>query len=165
MPSKSATAKAPRPLTLGQRKTLATEQLMSSLSSTNKDVALTAALEVINEWLIGDSEVQQRLQERHTELESLAKPKTKPVPLPKPIPISGPDLDHFNPYATPDPYTLLDWYGRDQLRAVMLGATLPLLREFVDTVQSREPGTKPVSKSKKKDMVDYIVGHVAGPEY
>lgn len=165
MPTRSATAKVPRPLTLSQRKTLATEQLMSALSSTNKDAALTAALEVVNEWLLGDTEVHHRLQERYAELEALAKPKTKAAPLPKLIPISGPDLDHFNPYATPDPYTLLDWYGREQLRAVITGATLPLLREFVDTVQAREPGTKPASKSKKKDMVDYVVVHVAGPEY
>jgi hypothetical protein len=81
------------------------------------------------------------------------------------VPISGPDLDHFNPYARPDPYKLLDWYGRDQFRAVIVGATVQSLRELVDAVQAREPGARPASRSKKQDMIDYLVEHVAGHGY
>lgn len=39
------------------------------------------------------------------------------------------------------------------------------LREAVDIVQSHEPNTKPASRSRKADMIDYIVEHVAGPGY
>ena len=58
MPSKSATAKtAARPLSASKRKSLATEQYLTAISATDKDAALTAAIEVVNEWLAWDAEL------------------------------------------------------------------------------------------------------------
>lgn len=170
MPSKSATRKvSTRPLTVAKRKTLATEQIQHALTAADKDAALTAALEILVEWLAIDAEVSQRLRERYVELEKLKankpEPSSKRTKAPAPVPIAGPDLDHFNPYAKPDPYKLLEWYGHDQFRAVVTGATPPVLAELVEAVQAREPGTKPASRRGKKSMVDYVVEHVAGPGY
>jgi hypothetical protein len=62
-------------------------------------------------------------------------------------------------------YFLLEEYGRDQLRAVLDRMTQRRLREAVDSVQEREPGTRPASRTRNADMIDYIVEHVAGAGY
>jgi hypothetical protein len=59
----------------------------------------------------------------------------------------------------------LEEYGADQLRAVLQRSTQRSLREAVDAVQEREPGTRPASRTRNADMIDYIVEHVAGPGY
>lgn len=166
MPSKTAKLKPARPLTPTQRKSLAIGQLLSAVSGEDKEAALIAAVELMAEWL-SDHEMGERFRERYAEVESLinAKKKPKSEPRPKLVPISGPDLDHFNPYAKPDPYKLLEWYGRDQFRALITDSTPQSLRDLVDAVQLREPGAKPASRSKKRDMVDFVVAHVAGPDY
>jgi len=48
---------------------------------------------------------------------------------------------------------------------VIGSATVARLREAVEVVQSREPGTAPRSRAKNADMIDYIVEHVAAPGY
>ncbi len=166
MPSKSATRQVrTRPMTVAKRKTLATEQLKRALAAEDKDAAITAALEIMVEELTLNAELDERLRERYAELEALNASKPKPAKAPTPVPIAGPDLDHFNPYAKPDPYKLLEWYGHNQFRAGVAGATLQVLGELVDAVQSREPGTRPASRRGKKSMVDFVVEHVAGPDY
>ena len=163
MPTRSATRVVkPRPLTFAQRKKLANEQLVRAINAIDKDIATTATLEIVSEWLQLYPEMSQQLHERYAELELLKK-KPEPTVTPAPVPIAGPDLDHHNPYAKPDPYKLLEWYGHDQFRAVIVSQTSKTLRDFVDAVQAREPGAKPASRSKKPDMVEFIVEHVAGP--
>ena len=165
MSSRSATVKEPKPLTTTKRKSLATEQLLAALAATDKDAAVTAALEVIEEWLVHDAEINRRLRERYAELMALSAPKKSHAHRPELVPISGPELDHFNPYAKPDAYKLLDWYGHKQFRPLMEEMTPPTLRDLVASVQAREPGTKPASRTRKQDMIDYIVEHVAGSGY
>jgi hypothetical protein len=166
MPNRSGAAKAvARPLTVSKRKAIATAQLVDALAAADKDTALTAALEILTERLAADTTLSGQLHARYHELEAVRDATRKQPPAPAPVPISGPDLDHFNPYARPDPYKLLDWYGRDQFRAVIVGATVQSLRELVDAVQAREPGARPASRSKKQDMIDYLVEHVAGHGY
>lgn len=166
MSSKTAKLKVVRPLTVTQRKALAIDQLLGAVSGADKDAALVAAVELMAEWLC-DIEMGERFRERYSEIERLNSEKKKPKPAPRPklVPISGPDLDHFNPYAKPDPYKLLDWYGHKQFRALLDDFTPQSLRDLVAAVQLREPDAKPASRSKKQDMVDFVVAHVAGPDY
>jgi hypothetical protein len=156
-----------KPMSAAQRKKLATQQLLNTLTGENESTATTAALEVINELLASDRSVQQRLQEKYDELTALTNGRPQPragqTAVPKPI--AGVDLDRYSPYGKLDPYQLLAGFGRDQLRAVLKGATPPLLREAVDVVQAREPNAGKVNRAKKADMIDYIVEHVAGPGY
>lgn len=172
MQTRQATTARPRvqrPMSATQRKTLATQGILNAISATDEKVALTAALEIVNERLVWDRELRQRLSEKYEELQALASTKAGTnrdrTPVPRVTPISGPDLDHYSPYGKLNPYKLLEGYGREQLRAVLKGATPTLLREAVDVVQERNPGTKPVSRSRKADMIDYITEHVAGPGY
>jgi hypothetical protein len=56
-------------------------------------------------------------------------------------------------------------YGSRQLRAVLTGYSLMKLKEGLEAVQEKTPGTKPASRSKKAAIIDYIVEQVAGPGY
>lgn len=172
MPSKAPRKAAnPKPLPVSKRKTLATQQLLNSLAREDlaqvQDAAITAALEVVNEWLTWDTELRERLKQRYDELVSISPAKKKaPVDLgPVPVPIAGRGIEHFNPYGKFDPYQLIEEYGQQQLRAVLVRATQQLLREAVDIVQQHEPGTKPASRSSNTEMIDYIVQTVAGPGF
>lgn len=165
MPSRRAGAKPARPRSVRGRKALATERIVAALDANDSEVALTAALEMVAERLERDSAMRGKLRARCDELATLRQGAKQPEPEPAPVPISGPDLDHFNPYAKPDPYKLLAWYGRDQFRAVISRATPDALRDLVDAVQAREPGAPPARRGRKRDMIDYIVEHVAGPGY
>jgi hypothetical protein len=170
MPSKAKAPRAaasPRPLSAAKRKTLAIQLLLSGLAGDNETAAVTAALEVANEWLAWDTAFQERLRQKYGELSNLSPSKTKaPVDLgPTPVPIAGRGLKNYSPYGKFDPYQLIDEYGQQQLRAVLVRATQQHLREAVDIVQAHEPGTKPASRSNNTAMIDYIVAAVAGPGY
>ncbi len=149
-------------MSVTQRKTLATQQLLTTVGGTDQNVALTAALEVINEWLAGDRGVQQRLREKYTELAALANGRQKGDLGPAPTPLEGRTLT--TQYGHLDPYDLLNSYGPDQLRAALARAPRPLLQEGVRIVKAREPGTKPQGQT-NPDLVNYIVQHVAGSGY
>lgn len=127
---------------------------------------VTAALEAVSERLIRDAEFQQSFRRAYEELATLGAPKQNgtgsPVPRPKPASAGTP---RYNPLAKLNPYDMAQRYEHSDLRAVLENISQALLREGVDTVQSRNPGTKPASRTKKADMVDYIIEHVLGPGY
>lgn len=158
--------KAPTPMSAAKRKTLATERIATVLGATSQGkentAAITAALEIISERLAFDTEIQRSLQAKYNELLALGS-NIKPPASRKstPTPFSGPDLDHYSPYGKLDPYKLLDRYQPDQLRDVLALATPALLREAVDVVQARASGPGPTSRSRKLDMVNYIMQYVA----
>jgi hypothetical protein len=51
------------------------------------------------------------------------------------------------------------------MRANLQSTTQRRLRSAVDTVQERNPGTKPSSRSSNAAMIDYILEMLAGPGY
>ena len=166
MPSKATHAQTRvKPMSAAKRKTVATQQLMNTLAGDDQTAAITAALEVVNEWLAWDSVFQERLCQKYDELRTLAPAKKKIEHGPAPTPIARRGFENFNPYAKLDPYQLLDEYGHNQLRAVLERATQRLLREAVDIVQKHEPDSKPSSRSRNDVMIDFIVEKVAGPGY
>lgn len=131
----------------------------------NKDAALTALVETVNERLARDEAFQESLRQRYQELEALGAPRQKAAPAARPVPINPPSLDEYTPYGKFDPYKALHEYGQGQLRAVLELSTLRDLKEAIDIVQAREPGTKPASRIKKADMVDYLMEHLVGPDH
>jgi len=153
-----------RPMSASRRKALATHQITNVLGS-DQSAAVIAALEVVAERLAWDTEVQRSLREKYAEIVDLSKPKpsvgTGPVPRPK----GALALGEWNPLGKFDPYLLSKNYEPDQLRAVLGSATPATLREGVNAVQSHNPGTKPASRARKADMIDYIVEHVVGSGY
>jgi hypothetical protein len=154
-----------RPMSASRRKTLATEELLRTLETTDQTAALTAVLEAVNDQLNWDTAFRQKVRQRFEELTALSAPKQKVDLGPAPTPISGRGTAGYSGFAKLNPYHLLDEYGRDQLRAVLERMPQRRLREAVDSVQEREPSTRPSSRSRNADMIDYIMEHVAGPGY
>lgn len=148
-----------------RRKTLATQQLLSTLEGTDQTAAITAALEAINEQMGWDTGLRQSVRNKYADLVAMTPAKNKPNLGPVPVPIPGPALARYNPYGKFDPYFILDAYGHDQLRAVLVRGTQRDLREAVGIVKERNPGTKPANATRNADMIDYIVQYVAGPGY
>jgi hypothetical protein len=136
------------------------QQLVGALGP-NKDAALTALIETYNERLAGDEGIQQSLRQRYQELEALGAAKQKADRGPLPVPINPPSLDEYTPYGRFDPYQALHEYGPAQLRAVLELSTQRDLREATDIVQSRT-GIKPAGRTRKADMVEYIMQQVVG---
>jgi hypothetical protein len=64
---------------------------------------------------------------------------------------------HIDPFAPPDPKTLMYVYGEDKLGRALENYTMDLLKEAADNIQREHPGTKPASKTKKSALIDYIV--------
>lgn len=157
--------KPPKPMSATQRSNLATQGIITAIGAADKKTALTAALEAVYERLVSDADLHETVRQKYHELAALSSSKAKKDLGPAPVPIKGRGIEGYSPYAKYDPYQLVEDYGRDQLRAVLVRATPKRLREAVDIVQGHEPGTKPASRSRNADMVDYVMEHVAGPGF
>ncbi len=153
-----------RPMSASRRKTLATHQITSAVGS-DQAAAVIAALEVVAERLAWDTDMERSLLQKYAELMDLSRPRPSSGTGSAPRPKGALALGEYNPLGKLDPYQLSKNYEPDQLRTVLASATVTMLREAVDAVQAREPGTKPTSRSKKADMIDYIVDHVVGAGY
>ena len=151
-----------RPMSATKRKALATQQVLSAVEGTDSNAATIAALEVVSEWLVSDQSVIERLREKYQEL--LTPQRVKPATGGRRTPNVGEATEHHSPLENFNPYLARNELGVERLRELLADATPKLLREAVDVVQSREPGTKPKSRSRKADMVDYIMKHVVGPD-
>lgn len=66
----------------------------------------------------------------------------------------------YDPAKPPDPYLLYEAYGTAQFPQLLDFLSLARLKEVAAVVEQRNPGTKPVSRSKKDSVIDYIVHHV-----
>lgn len=157
--------KPPKPMSATQRHTLATEGIVRAIGATDKKTVQTAALEFVHERLAYDAGMRETLRQKYEELTALSPSKTKQDLGPAPVPIKGHGIEGYSPYAKYDPYQLVEDYGRDQLRAVLIRATPKRLKEAVEIVHAREPVTKLPNRSRNADMIEYIIEHVAGSGY
>jgi len=73
------------------------------------------------------------------------------------VPIVSPDDARQNPFGALDPYELLRMYGIGQLRAALSRYSLTKLKEATALVEQKNPGNKPKSRSRKDDVIDYVV--------
>jgi hypothetical protein len=64
--------------------------------------------------------------------------------------------------APPDPYLLLELYGRAQLPLAIARYETPDLREAVKLVKARNPKTRPAGAARQA-LIDYILDYVSGP--
>jgi hypothetical protein len=69
-----------------------------------------------------------------------------------------------DPYGPLDPYFMLKIYGEDQLPLALDDHTLDRLKVAADNLMQTHPGTKPKTKSKKADVIAYIVEIVTGKQ-
>lgn len=67
-----------------------------------------------------------------------------------------------DPYAPPNPKTLMYVYGDDKLGRALQEYTLDMLKQTADRIQAAHPGTKPKNRSSKQSVIDYIVKYSGG---
>ena len=77
------------------------------------------------------------------------------------VPISSAYGFHINVYGPPDPIVLLKIYGKEQLPRALSLFKPAKLKEAVARLMEEYPGTKPKTKTKTEDLIDYIIKQVA----
>lgn len=164
---------APKPMTPAQRKTLATQEIMKAVGAitpTEKEVAITAALEAVKEQLLLEPEFQGAFRQKYEEIQRLGmssrsatKPKADLGPMPQPKPWFH--LAAHNPLANLSPYEIAEAWEHRDFRSVLAHAGRDLVREMVDVVKVREPGAKLPNKNSMPAMMNWITLHVLGPGY
>jgi hypothetical protein len=93
-----------------------------------------------------------------------SRPRKEKNSLPKLVPIVPPESlprHHIDPYGPPDPVFLYKLYGKDQLRLALEVFSLALLKEAAAKLEEEHPGTRPKSKTRRADLIDYIIETVA----
>lgn len=159
-----------QPMTVAQRGALATKRLRAVLGVDDVKLLSTALAEVAAEEAVTNRDFANRVHATYIELAAQKPIRRNPthktavneVELVPVIDMTGIRID---PFASLDPYLLHRIYGSKQLRAALTGYSLARLKEGLDPVQTKNPGTKPQSKARKDSIIDYIVEHVAGPGY
>jgi hypothetical protein len=145
-----------------QRNKLATQGIIAAFGATDEKAVVTAALEAVHERLASDPDLKERVRQKYHEIAALSAETGQNADLgPVPVPIRSGTPEQYTPYGRFDPYKLAWQYGTSQLRAVLLRGTQKDLREATDIVQARNPGTKPASRTKKEDMIAYIMEYVS----
>lgn len=152
-------------MTATARNKLATQTILKAIDVSDGKVAAIAALEAMSERLTWDAALRQTVRQKYDELQALSAPKQKADLGPMPTPIQTPGLTKTTPLHVVDPYDLRDTYGSHQLRNVLQRVGRQDLRDGVKLVQKRTSGTKLPSLNDMNAMIDYIMQHVAGPEY
>lgn len=79
-------------------------------------------------------------------------------------PSSQATRSRFSARAPADPYAYWDTYRDDRFHSALSDWHIEELKKAAEVVQQRHPGTKPKSKNRRADMIDYIVRHVTGQE-
>jgi hypothetical protein len=71
--------------------------------------------------------------------------------------VDGLDLNAAAPL---NPYLLCEAFGADQLPKILDALPLAKVKESAALVEERNPGTKPVNRSSKSAVMDYIIHYV-----
>jgi hypothetical protein len=170
MRTRASTAQAVRQ-TLQQRGADATHQLRAALdlpADLNDTTILgTALAEAAAGEVRLNAQFRAEVRRRYDELTALRSVPAKRQPA-KPKVVLGPlvAIRHtgapIDPFAPPDPKTLMYVYGDDKLGRALHEYTLDDLKRTSATIEAAHPGTKPRSKAVKQAVIDYIVRYSTG---
>lgn len=158
----SATLEQPT-RTVQQRTTAATNALQEIAGVHDLKILSAAVAEIVAAEARANPAFAELL--RRTCQEIAASSTTKPAKqrLKEPvrlIPVTTLDISEVNWTGELDPYRLYKLFGAAQFRTALEQYTLVTLKDGVEKVIARHPGTKPKTRSKKDDIIDYIVLHV-----
>lgn len=151
-----------------QRALEATRELRQELGLDDVKALSTALAEAAAREVKRNRAFAQEVRAIYQELiqqPSAARPRKEKNLLPKLVPIVSPESvprSNVNDiYGPPDPVFLYRLYGKDQLRLALGVFSISLLKEASEKLEQEHPGTKPKSKTRKADIIDYIVETVA----
>jgi hypothetical protein len=164
-----STAIETRKRTPTQRVTEAAQQVATTLGLEDQKRVSAALAEAAAEAVRRDSLFAARVRILYNQMTPAPATRrtttqgrgTRAAPDVELVPIKQVEGWFLNPAAPPDPYFLLEVYGSKQLPLALQRYTVARLREAVELVQQRNPGTRPTGKT-RQHLIDYIVERVSG---
>ncbi len=163
MPS-TATAKR---LTVTQRVAQAAEVTAQHLHVDDSKRASAALAEAAVEELLCNPAFAQRVRGWYDELAPAAPKRarttagrTQRTPKRELVPLRIVESGEVNISAPLNPYLTYEMYGADQFADALREYSLSNLKEAVEIVQERNPGTKPRNKGQKEPIIEYLVQYV-----
>jgi hypothetical protein len=165
----STVIESTRKLTPTQRVAEAAQQVATTLGLEDQKRVSAALAEAAAEAVRRDSLFAARVRILYKEMTPAPPARrtpaqgrgTRAAPDVELVPIKQVEGWFLNPGAPPDPYFLLELYGPKQLPLALQRYTVARLREAVEAVQQRNPGTSPRGRTRPA-LIDYIVEHVSG---
>lgn len=162
--SSSVTTKAP---THPQRVTHAAETVAQYLHLDDAKRVSAALAEIAAEEAARNAGFALRVRSRYDELAAPSRRRSGSTRVtgPKPpkrilVPLKIVETGEVNIGAALDPYRLYDIYGADQLADALREHATASLKEAVEFVQERHPGTKPKNKGQRESIIQYLVNYV-----
>jgi hypothetical protein len=163
----SAIIEQPTQLTPQQRINQAASSAARTMGVGNTKAIAAALIEAATELAANDSNFASRIRALYQEITATKghTPKNPPISANKShykleddglVPIKHMQV-HLDLSAPLDPFFLLELYGAGQLPKALSRYQLKRLLEAMAAVQEKFPGTKPRNKSKKDDVIAYIV--------
>ncbi len=153
----------PTRMTLQERSAAASKTLKSMVGFDDLKVLSAALAEVaVAEAFINQSFVD-KIRKTCLELAALtrkASVSSKHKGVVQLIPIGNPNIGDASWTGELNPYRLYQLFGADQFRLALEQYTLSTLKDGVELVIAKHPGTKPKTRSKKKDIIDYMIEYV-----
>jgi hypothetical protein len=148
----------------------ATAHLREVLGLDDLKLLSTALAEIVADEAARNPGFANRIRSVYQELVSLKATRPLRSPTTKPadvdlVPIGSVEHYKHDPYAPLDPNYLYQVYGAAQLRAALSRYSLATLKEASARIEEKNPGTKPTSRARKDAIIDYIVEHIAGPDF
>lgn len=146
----------------------ATAQLRAMFGFKNLKAMSTALAEVAVAEARANPAFAERIRQTYQEVAGTSsKPSRAPRPAQKKSslkPIARVEGHRIDPFATLDPYIVYKMYGAEQFPLALNEKLLVELKDVADNLMATHPGTKPKTKSKKADVIDYIVEIVTGDQ-
>jgi len=168
-PERAATLQATRPATLRQRGVDATRVLREALNlppGASDAHVLTALSEIAAEEGRRNPRFAEAVRGRAGELAAQHGSSVKPTKtttsgaLPPLVPVR--QLGGFreiDPFKPPDPPFIVQVFGHHQLARALQDYTLDKLKQASAEIERQHPSTKPASRTRKADLIAYIVEH------
>jgi hypothetical protein len=162
-----STATSSKPVTQSQRIASAAEQIGTALGLDNHKLLGAILAEAAAQEARRNAAFAEHIREMYLaeakptrQARSARQPKQPKLPKPELRPIKRVESHEINIAAALDPYYLYEVYGADQLPLALDEFTVTKLKEAVEAVQKRHPGTKPTNSRNKPAVIDYIVRYV-----
>jgi len=150
--------------TTSQRASEATTHLRQVLELDDLKILSTALAEVAAKEAQNNAAFAEQIRNVYAEIlaanptkSTVTKKSSEPAKL---IPIGNIEDETVSPYGELNPRIILKLYGAEQFPTALGEYTLVSLKEAAELIIQQHPGTKPKSKSKKDDVIAYIIQHV-----
>ena len=153
----------PQSKTLQQRSTEATNKLKKLVGVDDLKILSAALAEVAAKEAEVNPQFAEKIKQTCSDFALNAKKSAatgKRSGIVQLVPTGTPTIGAASWTGELNPYRLYQLYGAEQFHLSLEQYSLSTLKEGLELVIAKHPGTKPKTKSKKSDIIDYMVEYV-----